>query len=34
MDTDVLNWFKKQGKGYQTCINALLKAYADAQEIY
>ena len=30
IDTDILNWFKKQGKGYQTRINALLKAYKEA----
>lgn len=28
VDTDVLEWFKKQGKGYQTKINAVLRAYA------
>ncbi len=27
MDVDVLEWFKKQGKGYQTRMNALLRAY-------
>jgi len=32
LDTDVLNWFKAQGKGYQTNINALLKAYVDANK--
>lgn len=30
IDTDVLDWFKAQGKGYQTNINNLLKAYAKA----
>lgn len=30
IDADVLNWFKAQGKGYQTNINALLKAYMEA----
>jgi uncharacterized protein (DUF4415 family) len=30
IDTDVLEWFKKQGRGYQTRINALLKAYVEA----
>lgn len=30
IDTDVLTWFKSQGKGYQTNINALLKAYMKA----
>lgn len=27
MDSDVLEWFKKQGSGYQTKINLLLRAY-------
>jgi uncharacterized protein (DUF4415 family) len=31
LDNDVLTWFKKQGSGYQTRINALLRAYMDAQ---
>jgi len=30
IDTDVLSWFKSQGKGYQTSINALLKEYMKA----
>ncbi len=28
LDTDVLEWFKSQGPGYQTKINAVLRAYA------
>ena len=32
MDTDVLEWFKTQGKGYQTRMNALLRAYMQAQK--
>lgn len=28
IDTDVLEWFKAQGKGYQTKINAVLRAHA------
>ena len=28
IDTDVLDWFKSQGQGYQTKINAVLRAYA------
>ena len=32
IDTDVLNWFKAQGQRYQTNINALLKAYKDANQ--
>jgi uncharacterized protein (DUF4415 family) len=30
LDSDVLAWFKTQGRGYQTRINALLRAYMDA----
>jgi uncharacterized protein (DUF4415 family) len=32
VDDDVLNWFRKQGQGYQTKINALLRAYMDAHK--
>jgi len=32
IDDDVLTWFKNQGKGYQTRINALLKAYKEANQ--
>ena len=27
LDSDVIDWFKKQGQGYQTRMNALLRAY-------
>jgi uncharacterized protein (DUF4415 family) len=30
VDADVLNWFKAQGRGYQTRINAVLRAFKDA----
>ncbi len=30
LDGDVLDWFKRQGQGYQTKINTLLRAYMDA----
>jgi uncharacterized protein (DUF4415 family) len=30
LDRDVLDWFKQQGKGYQTKINAVLQAYVRA----
>ena len=30
LDPDVLAWFKRQGKGYQTRINAVLRAYVQA----
>jgi len=29
LDSDVLDFFKSQGKGYQTCINAVLRHYMD-----
>ena len=29
MDSDVIDWFKKQGQGYQTKINSLLRAYME-----
>jgi uncharacterized protein (DUF4415 family) len=34
VDKDVLAWFKSQGRGYQTRINALLRAYMDAHTQY
>lgn len=27
IDSDVVEWYKQQGRGYQTKINALLRAY-------
>lgn len=30
IDSDVLAWFRAQGRGYQTRINALLRAYMEA----
>ena len=30
IDADVLDWFKAQGAGYQTRINAVLRAYREA----
>ncbi|MBW4605199.1 MAG: BrnA antitoxin family protein [Calothrix sp. FI2-JRJ7] len=32
VDSDVLDWFKGRGQGYQTQINALLRAYMEAHE--
>ncbi|TVQ20415.1 MAG: hypothetical protein EA367_08630 [Leptolyngbya sp. DLM2.Bin15] len=32
IDSDVLAWFKSQGRGYQTHINQLLRAYMEAQQ--
>jgi len=31
LDSDVLKWYREQGKGYQTKINAILRTYMDAQ---
>ena len=31
LDYDIVQWFRGKGKGYQTKINALLRAYVDAQ---
>lgn len=31
LDPDVLTFFKAQGRGYQTRINAVLRAYMEAQ---
>lgn len=30
VDQDVLEWFKAQGRGYQTRINTVLRAFRDA----
>src|SRR5690554_6738967 len=32
IDEDVIAWFKQRGPGYQTHINALLRAYMKAHE--
>ncbi len=32
IDQDVLDWFRKQGKGYQTRMNAVLRAYKEAHQ--
>ena len=32
IDSDVLEWFKSQGRGYQTQINQLLRAYMEAHQ--
>jgi uncharacterized protein (DUF4415 family) len=32
VDHDVLEWFRAQGRGYQTKINALLRAYMEAHQ--
>ena len=32
IDSDVVEWFKAQGSGYQSRMNALLRAYMDAHK--
>lgn len=32
LDPEVLDFFKSQGKGYQTAINRVLRRYVDAQK--
>lgn len=32
LDTDLLNWLKGQGRGYQTRINAILRSYYNAHQ--
>ncbi|NEP40675.1 MAG: BrnA antitoxin family protein [Okeania sp. SIO2H7] len=32
IDSDVLEWFKSQGRGYPTQINSLLRAYMEAHQ--
>ena len=30
IDSEVIDWFRARGRGYQTRINSILKAYRDA----
>lgn len=32
LDPDVLSFFRKQGKGYQSTINAVLRRYVEARK--
>jgi BrnA antitoxin of type II toxin-antitoxin system len=32
VDRDVLDWFKRQGKGYQSLMNAVLRSYSEEIE--
>lgn len=32
LDTDVIDWFKSQGKGYQTRMNAVLRQYMEREK--
>ncbi len=31
LDEDVVKWFRSRGRGYQTRINAVLRAYVESQ---
>lgn len=31
LDADVVDWFRRQGPGYQTRMNAVLRRYVDTQ---
>ncbi len=32
IDRDILDWFRDRGPGYQTRMNAVLRAFVDAQQ--
>ncbi|MEA5593292.1 BrnA antitoxin family protein [Rivularia sp. UHCC 0363] len=32
IDDDVLDWFKNQGKGYQSLMNTVLRSYVNHQQ--
>ena len=32
LDQSIVDWFKKEGRGYQTRINTILKSYIQAHE--
>ena len=32
VDSDVLDWFRAQGRGYQSRMNALLRAFMEAHK--
>jgi uncharacterized protein (DUF4415 family) len=32
LDQDIMEWFRRRGKGYQTRINAVLRAYVQAHQ--
>jgi uncharacterized protein (DUF4415 family) len=32
LDSDILDWFKGQGKGYQSTINNVLRTYVNHQQ--
>ena len=33
LDRDIIAWFKLQGRGYQTRINAVLRGFVEAQKV-
>jgi len=33
LDEDIVEWFKRQGAGYQTKINAVLRSYVQAHSV-
>lgn len=32
LDSEVLDWFRSQGKGYQSIMNAVLKSFVEARK--
>ncbi len=32
LDTDIVDWFKSQGRGYQTRMNAVLRQYMEREK--
>jgi uncharacterized protein (DUF4415 family) len=32
LDRDMVDWFRRQGRGYQTRMNAVLRSYYEAQQ--
>jgi hypothetical protein len=32
LDSDILDWFKSRGRGYQTRINAVLRAFVQTRQ--
>lgn len=34
LDDDIIDWFKQEGKGYQSRMNAVLRAYVETQKSF
>ena len=34
LDSDMLSWYKEQGKGYQSLMNSVLRSFMTVQEEY